>query len=228
MTTVTASGSVEERLDLVAAQLAEISDELRRQRLERERWSELADDIAPLATQAMTMVASRLEADPVEPSEVMNLAQAVVRDAAVLESWLGPLRVASALADEVGPLSGPAMDSLTKRLQQLDERGYFTFVRQVVAIADTVVTSFTEDDVRQLGDNIVLILQTVRQMTQPEIMNMLRRTVFTITQGENGGAAATPPSTLALLRELRDPQVRRGLARAIGTLRALGTDDQER
>ena len=38
---------------------------------------------------------------------------------------------------------------------------------------DQVVTSFTEEDVRQLGDNVVLILNTVKAMTQPEIMNMV-------------------------------------------------------
>lgn len=36
------------------------------------------------------------------------------------------------------------------------------------------------------------------------------------------GADAPPPSTLALLRRLRDPQVRQGLARALDLLDALG------
>lgn len=221
MTITATSPVVEERLDQLAAQLAEISGELRRQREERERWTELADDLAPLATQAMTMVVGRLDADPVEPSDVTSLAHAVVRDAAILEAWLGPLRVASALADELGPLATPAVDSLTRRLQQMDERGYFSFARQAAGIADTVVTSFTEEDVRQLGDNIVLILQTVKQMTQPEVMLMLRRTADTISEAETDGTAPAP-STLALLRQLRDPQVRRGLARTLTALRALG------
>ncbi len=225
MTIATTLPSVDERLDQLAAQLAEISGELRKQREERERWTELADDLAPLATQAMTMMSNRLEADPVEPADALSLAQAVVRDAAVLESWLGPLRVASALADELGPLATPAVSSLTTRLQQLDERGYFSFARQAAAIADTVVTSFTEEDVRQLGDNIVLILQTVKQMTQPEVMGMLRRTAVTIQEGEAAGPVHAP-STLALLRQMRDPLVRRGLARALATLRALGAEPE--
>jgi uncharacterized protein YjgD (DUF1641 family) len=225
MTIASTPPSVDERLDQLAAQLAEITGELRKQREERERWAELADDLAPVATQAMTMVTNRLETDPIEPSDAISLAQAVVRDAAVLESWLGPLRVASALADELGPLAAPAVGTLTTRLQQLDERGYFSFARQAASIADTVVTSFTEEDVRQLGDNIVLILQTVKQMTQPEVMGMLRRTAVTIQEGEAEGPIHAP-STLALLRQMRDPLVRRGLARALATLRALGAEPE--
>jgi uncharacterized protein YjgD (DUF1641 family) len=225
MTIATTAPSVDGRLDQLAEQLAEISGELRKQREERKRWAELADDLAPLATQAMTMVTNRLEADPIEPSDVISLVQAVVRDAAMLEAWLGPLGVASALADELGPLATPAVGSLTTRLQQLDERGYFSLARQAAAVADTVVTSFTEEDVRQLGDNIVLILQTVKQMTQPEVMGMLRRTAVTIQEGEAAGPVDAP-STLALLRQMRDPLVRRGLARALTTLRALGAEPE--
>ena len=44
-------------------------------------------------------------------------------------------------------------------------------------IADNVVTSFTEEDVRKLGDNAVLILKTVKDLTQPEIMGLVRAIV---------------------------------------------------
>jgi uncharacterized protein YjgD (DUF1641 family) len=217
--------SADERLDQLAGQLADITGELRWQRQERERWQELAGDLAPVAEQAMAMATSQLEAGEYDFAAVARLAQAVVRDAALLESLLGPLRAASALAAEVGPLAAPVADSLTARMQQLDERGYFAFARQGAGILDTIVTSFTEEDVKQLGDNVVLILQTVKQMTQPEVMGMLRRTAVTIAEAEADGQAKAP-STLALLRQMRDPQVRRGLARALDTLRALGAEPE--
>ena len=37
-------------------------------------------------------------------------------------------------------------------------------------IADRVVTEFTEEDVKALGDNVVTILNAVKEMTQPEVM----------------------------------------------------------
>lgn len=225
MTVASTQIAMDERLDQLAAQLAEITSELRRQRQERERWRELADDLAPVAGQAMAMATSQLEAGEYDLAAVARLAQALARDAALLEALLGPLRAASALAAEIGPLAAPAADSLTARMQQLDERGYFAFARQGAGILDTIVTSFTEEDVKQLGDNVVLILQTIKQMTQPEIMGMLRRTAVTIAEAEADGQAKAP-STLALLRQMRDPQVRRGLARALATLRALGAEPE--
>jgi len=182
MTVTSTQVPVDERLDRLAGQLQEVTEELRRQRQERERWQELADDLAPVAGQAMAMATSQLEAGEYDLAAVARLVQALIRDAALFEALLGPLRSAAALAGEIGPLAAPAADNLTARMQLLDERGYLAFARQGAGIVDTVVTSFTEEDVKQLGDNVVLILQTVKQMTQPEIMGMLHRTAVTIAE----------------------------------------------
>ena len=215
--------SLEERLEVMARQLEEVTSELRRQRQDRERWSELATDMVPLAQEAMTKVTTHLEEDACDFDNVASLGHAFIRNAYVLESWLGPLRVMAALAEELGPLATPAMSSLTNHLQQLDERGYFSRAREVANVLDTVVTSFSNDDVKLLGDNIVLILQTVKQMTQPEIMGMLGRAAVTLQEGETI-ADSKSPSARALLRQMRDPMVRRGMARLLATLRSIGAD----
>ena len=49
---------------------------------------------------------------------------------------------------------------------------------------------------------------------------MLRRTMVTVQEGEDH--PLPPPSTLALLRGMRDPQTRRGLARLLAMLHTLG------
>jgi uncharacterized protein YjgD (DUF1641 family) len=223
MSTATTKSSVDERLDGLADQLAEIRGELRRQREDRERWQELADDLAPIAEEAVSMATRHLDADHCDFGQVASLAHALVRDAATLEAWIGPLRILSALADELGPLATPATASLNARLQQLDERGYFSFARDAAGVVDTVVTSFNDEDVKLLGDNIVLILRTVKQMTQPEVMSLLGRTAVTLQEVESGDTAKTP-STFALLRQMRDPEVRRGLVRVLATLRTIGAE----
>jgi uncharacterized protein YjgD (DUF1641 family) len=143
------------------------------------------------------------------------LAHAERRDAE-----LEPLRD---LAAEVGVLSGPAMQSVTSHVADWDERGYLGFARSGARVVDRIVTSFDEDDVEALGDNVVLMLETLRDLTQPEILQLLRQTAGTVGHLDEpiGGP---PPSTFGLLKELRDPEVRRGLARMLELLRTVGTD----
>jgi uncharacterized protein YjgD (DUF1641 family) len=122
------------------------------------------------------------------------------------------------LLGDAAPVSRELLDGLTVRLAALDARGYREFARSSAGVVDRVVTSFGAEDVEALGDNIVLILSTIREMTQPEVMTMLRRTASTVNAPEPVGT----PSLPALLRQLRTPAVRRGLARLIALLATLG------
>lgn len=123
---------------------------------------------------------------------------------------------------ELTELAGPVMSMLTTRMAELEAKGYFAFAEGGVRIADKVVTSFDQDDIDALGDNIVLILNTVKEMTQPEVMGLLSRTAVEVQHVEDA-PSGPPPSTFALLKQMRDPEVRRGLDRTLGVLRSLGT-----
>ncbi len=136
------------------------------------------------------------------------------------EAELEPLRD---LAAEVGVLSGPAMASVTTRVAAWEERGYLGFARSSARVVDRIVTSFDEDDVEALGDNVALMLETLRDLTQPEILRLLRQTAGSVSHLDDP-FEGPPPSALALLKQLRDPEVRRGLARMMELLRSVGAD----
>jgi uncharacterized protein YjgD (DUF1641 family) len=102
-------------------------------------------------------------------------------------------------------------------LEDYERRGYFAFARGGIGILDRIITSFDEDDVNALGDNIVLILQTVKEMTQPEVMRMLQNTAGAMRDVE----IPDDVSLFRLLRDMRDPAVKRGLSRMLGVLRSL-------
>ncbi len=62
---------------------------------------------------------------------------------------------------------------------------------------------------RQLGDNVVLILNTVKALTQPEMMNLVNNLTQGFHEAEDQ-AEELPTSTFGLLKQMRDPDVRRG------------------
>ncbi len=128
------------------------------------------------------------------------------------------------LTGDVNAFSGDAMAKLTEVMAEADRRGYFEFARAGAGVVDRVVTNFDEDDVDRLGDNIVAILDAIREITQPEILALLGRMVEAV-RAEQALVAdevdEPPPSLFALARQLRDPDVRRGMGRALHTLRAV-------
>jgi uncharacterized protein YjgD (DUF1641 family) len=224
MVTATAP-TVEERLDRMAAQLEVLTDEMMRQREARERWAELAEDLTPVSAAAMASLTRTLEdlGDEFTLEQLADFAKTLAVSLPTLEAMLGQLTSLAELVETVGPLAGPAMESTVERLATLEQRGYFDIARSGMGVVDRVVTSFSEEDVEALGDNIVLILQTVRDMTQPEVMQMLQRT-FTTVQHDEQVEFAEPPGILDLLRQMRDPDTRRGLAKVLHMLRSVGDE----
>jgi uncharacterized protein YjgD (DUF1641 family) len=111
------------------------------------------------------------------------------------------------------------VDKATAMAGDFEKKGYFTFAQGGMRMMDNVVTSFGEDDVNRLGDNIVLILNTVKDMTQPEIMSFLRNTLL-VASREVEKPVGT--SFLDLYRQMQDPAVRRGLALTMRVLKVVG------
>lgn len=227
MTEVVAAPSLDQRLDLLTEQVGAIAEELRRQRESREQWSELVSDLTPVTKGVMDVATRELEdlSEDVSLEDAVRFLKTTARELPRLQALMAQLDSMSQLVSEVMPLVGPGMGKLTDVLQQLDEKGYFMFAQGGIEIADKVVTSFDHDDVVALGDNIVLILNTVKEMTQPEVMGMLKRTFVTVQEVEE--AHVEPPSMFALIKEMRDPQTRRGLARVMSMLRTVGAEQPE-
>ena len=175
MTEVVSAPSLDQRLDLLSEQVGAIAEELRRQRQSRERWSELVTDLTPVTKGVMDVATRELGdlSEDVSLEDAVRFLRTTARELPRLEALMAQLDSMSQLVSEVVPLVGPGVGKLTDVLQQLDDKGYFMFAQGGMEIADKVVTSFDHDDVVALGDNVVLILNTVKEMTQPEVMGML-------------------------------------------------------
>jgi uncharacterized protein YjgD (DUF1641 family) len=129
------------------------------------------------------------------------------------------------LLGDVAPIAHQAMEVATERLAEAEAKGYFTFARSGLGVIDQVVTGFTEDDVEQLGANIVTILELVKEITQPEILAVVGRLIDAVQHQQLPPAELEEaPSLFALIRQLREPEVRLGLARALATLRTVSAE----
>ena len=208
------------QLDRIETTLVALAAQLDEMRAERDRWRELTHELMPVAQGAMDVASRELEdlSADVTVEDLVRFARTAARALPQLETLLAQVGPAAELVHEATSLTGAGVGALSAALARAEEKGYFAFAREGAVVLDTVVSTYGEDDLRALGANVVLILDTVKQMTQPEIMQFLSRTVADVQDVDDG----PPPSTFALVRQLRDPDVRRGLGRALAVLRDLG------
>lgn len=127
-------------------------------------------------------------------------------------------RAIGELVEEMGPIGREVMKVGTTKLADLEARGYFAFGGELLAIVDRVVTSYSPDDVRQLGENVVRILDTVRAVTQPEVLAIAADASEVVQHPES----VEPVGILGMLKAGTDADVQRGLAVALEVLRHVG------
>lgn len=210
-----------QKIDDLTAQVSFLTEQAQIAERQRADRAELTRDLTPIANEAFRLSVEQLEEiqEYVELSDLLRLAKRVLRNGRNFEKMLDQMESLMDLVQTVGPLADEAFGKAVHELTELEQKGYFGFARGGVQILDNVVASFSEEDVNRLGDNIVLILNTVKDMTQPEIMNFVRNTLLV---AEKEVEKPVDTSYLGLLRQMRDPEVRRGLALTMRILHVVG------
>jgi uncharacterized protein YjgD (DUF1641 family) len=205
------------KIDLLTSQVALLTEEAQQQQRRRQEWQELQNDLTPIASDLFRISVNELEEveSYVQLEDILRLFKRLLRNTHNLEQMLDQLESTMAMFQEISPLTQDAFMTLMTRLDEAERKGYFTFMRAGMGVMENVVTSFSEEDVRQLGDNVVLILQTVKEMTQPEIMSMVRESVEVLREED-------PPENVSLfsiIRQMNDPAVKRGLSKTLSVLK---------
>ena len=216
-----ALAEMNQKIDALTAQVAYLADQAQLAERQREDRSELMRDLTPIADQAYHMAITQLEEvqEYIDLGDLLRLLKRLARNGRNLETLLDQFESVMDLTQTLGPLTDEAFGKAVATLADMEHKGYFAFARGGKRIADNIVTSFTANAVDRLGDNIVLILNTVKDMTQPEIMNFVRSTLLV---AEREVDKPVDISYLGLLRQMRDPAVRRGLALTMRVMHVIG------
>ncbi|HEY3289187.1 MAG TPA: DUF1641 domain-containing protein [Anaerolineae bacterium] len=208
-----------QKIDLLTEQVTYLAQQARAAELAREERTELLRDAMPIANDVMRLATEQLQEVEayVDLKDLLRLLKKLVRATPFIEQMLDQIDGLRDLLEVVSPMVKDIYNKAESVMDEADHKGYFTFAKGGMKIMDNIVTSFSEDDIRQLGDNVVLILRTVKQMTQPELMTFLNQTVI---DAKSEVDAPVDISIRSLLGQMRDPNVRRGLGL---TMRMLGT-----
>jgi uncharacterized protein YjgD (DUF1641 family) len=214
-----------QKMDTLTAQMQALTEHVQEQRQRQQEWDELKADLTPVALEAYQVVVEQLnEIEPyMQLEDLLHLLKRLARNTHNIEMLLDQVESLTDLGHDALPILNDAVLMSVQQLDALERRGYFRLLKEGQYVLDNVVANFGPQDVRQLGDNVVTILTTVKQMTQPEIMGMMQNLAGGLRLAE-AQPEQIDTSFRSLFRQLRDPQTRRGLAITLGMLRAVGAE----
>ena len=224
-------GELERKIDVMSAQMDVLVAEMREQRLRRDQWDELRSDLAPIAGEAMTLASNELESiqDFVRPEDVLRLFRQILRNTRNIEETITRYESLMDFLDDAGPLTSEAVAKVLTTLEDFEQRGYFEFAGAGLGIVETIVATYSKEDVEALGDNIVQMLDIIKNLTQPEMLAVAKRMLDAIQRQQAASELepAEPPGLISLATQMRDPEVRRGLARALNTFKVVSASETE-
>ncbi|MEZ4320037.1 MAG: TusE/DsrC/DsvC family sulfur relay protein [Myxococcota bacterium] len=127
-------------------------------------------------------------------------------------------RYTEELVRDMTPVAREAMTATAARLAEWEERGWFLLAGELVALFDRIAGAYGPDDVRELSDSVVQILDTVRNVTQPDVLAFANDATDVLHHAGD----VKPVGPLGVLGASTDRDVQRGTAIALEILRHLG------
>jgi uncharacterized protein YjgD (DUF1641 family) len=203
--------SLADQLQDIQMRLDAIQSELAVSRRQREEMQELKDDLTMVAKDVFQSAVIELEdvAPFVQTGDFLHLIKRIVRNTNNISSAISQLESFLDFLEDWGPIGKVLFSDGLEKLDEMDRKGYFAFIKEVSSIMDSVVTHFSVEDVRLLSENVVTILETVKNLTQPEMLHTLNNAV-TVYQNIDT-ESIEEYSAIRALRELRTPEMKRGL-----------------
>ena len=159
-------------------------------------------DALPIANDALGLMTEQLDEiqEYIDLSDILRLFKRLLRNGRNLDRMLDQLESLMDLAQTAGPLANDVLEKVTDQLEVAERRGYFALAKGGGRALDRVASSITPQGLDCLANSAVVVLAAFQGLCQPVESASMR----------------------SLLGQMRDPDVRRGLAVVMRVLRAIG------
>jgi len=123
------------------------------------------------------------------------------------------------LAKDATPLGKELFNDLLTQLDEYDRKGYFDFIAELFNVVDRIITSYSVEDVQLLADNVVAILETVKGLTQPEMLQSINNAMIVYRKLDFDTIEEC--SVWNAMSQINKPEMRRALGFMMSFLRNL-------
>ncbi|NQT76702.1 MAG: DUF1641 domain-containing protein [Bacteroidetes bacterium] len=219
--------NIQIQIDELNGKLDLILEYVNQQRLKSASVDDLIADVSIVGKDMYNSAVLELENRSVEidPEDVKMIALKLLRNVRNINGVLDTFESAVDFMKDASPILNEMIIDMIKRLNDFDKKGYFGFIAETGAIIDNIVTHFGREDIRLLADNIVSILETLKSLTQPEMMASINNAIKVYSSLDMD--TVQEYSVWKLMREINKPEMKRALGFMVSFMKNLSQPDNE-
>ncbi len=213
--------NIDIRIDALDNKLDLVLEYINQQRIKSEVVEDLISDVSIVGKDIYDASVKELENQSIEidPDQLRLLGLNLVKNIGNFNDVMVLFGSILDFLKELGPIANELIIDLTKKMHELENKNYFAFFGELTKVLDNVVQNFTPADIRHLADNIVLIMQTVKNLTQPEMLTALNNAVK--VYGSVGTETIPQYSIWKVLKEMKTPEMKSAMGFMITFMKSL-------
>jgi uncharacterized protein YjgD (DUF1641 family) len=181
------------------------------QRLKTNQLEDLVADVSIVGKDMYDSTVEELDKRMVnlDIDEVKGLVLRILRNVENLNKFLELFESMNDFIKDASPIFNEVIIDFTKKMNEFDQKGYFEFFAEAGNVFDKIITHYKPEDVRELSDNIVNIMDTVRTATQPAMMAAINNSVKIYGSMEMDNIPEY--SIFKVMKEMNKPEMKRAL-----------------
>lgn len=181
------------------------------QRLKTNQLEDLVADVSIVGKDMYDSTVEELDNRMVnlDIDQVKGLVLRVLRNIENMNKALEMFESVNDLIKDASPIFNEVIIDFTKKMNEFDQKGYFEFFAEAGNVFDNIITHYKPEDVRELSNNIVNIVDTVRAATQPKLMDAINNSVKIYGSMETENIPEY--SIFKVMKEMNKPEMKRAL-----------------
>ena len=215
------------QIDEINRKLDIIVEEIELQKRHRREMEDLKEDLMRVGKDVYDSTILELEEvhDHIKTGDMLHLFKKILRNVNNITKTFEQLENFKDFIQNFAPVSRELFLDFMNKLNEYDKKGYFEFAKEFTKISDNVVTSFTVKDVKNFGGNIAAILDTIKNLTQPDMLHALNNAVNVYKNLDI--EISEKVSIFSLMKELNTPEVKKGLSFGIKFLKNIAQSQEK-
>ncbi len=219
--------NIQKQIDRINKKLDMILEEIELQKKHRLEVEDLKDDLMRVGKDLYQTAVEELDQihDHLSTKDILYFGKYMLRNVNTISKVVQQLESTKDFLNDAAPLIREYIVDFMARLDEFDRRGYFEFIKESKNVVDKIVTSFSKEDVEALGENIVTILKTVKNLTQPDMLQTVNNAL--LVYKKLNIEVDKKVSLASVLKEMSSPEARKGLVFALRFLKSLAEQPQK-
>ncbi len=215
---------MQEQIDAINKKLDMVLEEVLAQRETRLNITDLTADLSIIGKDLFGATVTELDNAGVEidGEAVKVLLLKIIRNIDSLNEIFNMLESAFDFIKDITPVMHQIGLDGVKAMGELEKKGYVDFAKEALRIVENIVEHFSAADVRLLADNIVIIMETVKNLTQPEMLGAINNGVVVYKSMDVNDIPEY--SLWKAMRAMNTPELRKGLGFMITFLKNIAIE----